>query len=157
MKWWAMVGSKSSWSLSVYAGGVWGLFAVCIAQVFALLHSSPRVYITINQALALLHTYHILQASFIKVAHNAPLVFLCSVETKTEWCQTVQQQGPILNFEFVGLEVISDCCIMGVFHYTTVRYGIKLDMGSNPQPLIPNTKPCVMIYPWNFNGQDKAT
>lgn len=56
------------------AGGLLDLFGLRIAQVFALPRSSPRVSITINQPLALLHTYRIPETSFTASLHNAPVV-----------------------------------------------------------------------------------
>ena len=54
--------------------GVLDLFGLCIAQVFALPRLSRRVYITINQLLALLHTYRIPEALFTASLHSAPVV-----------------------------------------------------------------------------------
>lgn len=51
------------------------LFGLCTAQVFVLPRSSPRVSITINQPLALLHTYRIPETLFTTISiHNAPVV-----------------------------------------------------------------------------------
>ena len=73
------------------ARGVLDLFGLRIAQVFALPRSSPRVSITINQPLALLHTYRIPETLFTANLHNALVVcFSCCVGTKTQRYRTVK-------------------------------------------------------------------